>query len=52
MGDYVEPPKAKYHLSVTITGNTLEEVEEEEVSAMQDRIKKEKDDDTRNRDGD
>ena len=29
MSDYVEPPKAKYRLTVTITGNTLEEVEEE-----------------------
>ena len=29
MSDYVEPPKAKYRLTVTITGNALEEVEEE-----------------------
>ena len=27
--DCVEPPRAKYRLTVTITGNTLEEVEEE-----------------------
>ena len=27
--EMVEPPKAKYRLTVTITGNTLEEVEEE-----------------------
>ena len=29
MSDHVEPPRAKYRLTVTITGNTLEEVEEE-----------------------
>ena len=29
MSDYVEPPRAKYRLTVTVTGNTLEEVEEE-----------------------
>ena len=29
MSDYMEPPKAKYRLTVTITGNTFEEVEEE-----------------------
>ena len=27
--EMVEPPKAKYRLTVTITGNTFEEVEEE-----------------------
>ena len=27
MSDYVKPPKAKYRLTVTITGNTLEEKE-------------------------
>ena len=28
MSDYVEPPMAKYRLTVTVTGNTLEEKEE------------------------